>query len=291
MHRAYSVGETACATVWKVASRPLLLGLAALAAVPALAAVAAAQESPDAGARARATVDRIAALGPRPAGAPGAESAVADLVAERFRGLGYRVVRQPVRLPNGRVSSNVVAVPDGASRVVLTAHYDGVRGTPAANDNGSGVAVLLELAAALRDRPGVLLAATAAEERAQTKSKRHLGSLRLLQGISPAARRGVRLAATIDMVGVGTRLHVRGLEARPNRSARLLLRGGGATYLRDSGLSDHAEQTRGGLPAAWVQWRDDRCWHAPCDVARRVNPRRLQAAYDVVLRAANSALR
>jgi len=273
-----------------VAHRPLLLGLAALAAVPALAAVGAAQEPPDAGVRAQATVERIAALGARPAGAPGAEAAVAELVAERFRSLGYRVVLQSVRLPNGHVSRNVVGVPEGAPRVVLTAHYDGVRGTPAANDNGSGIAVLLELAAALRDRPGVLLAATAAEERVQTRSKQHLGSLRVLQRISPAARRGVRLAATIDMVGVGTLLHVRGVEARPNLSAGLLLRGGGASYLRDSGLSDHAELTRGGLPAAWVQWRDDRCWHAPCDVARRVNPRRLQAAYELVLRAAEAAL-
>ena len=270
--------------------RPLLLGLAALAALPALAAVGAAQESPDAGDRARTTVDRIAALGARPAGAAGAEAAVADLVAERLQELGYRVVLQAVRLPNGRVSRNVVASAGAAPRVVLTAHYDGVRGTPAANDNASGVAVLLELADALRDRPGVLLAATAAEERVQTKSKQHLGSLRLLRGISPAARRGVRLAATIDMVGVGTLLHVRGLEARPNRSAQLLLRGGGASYLRDSGLADHAEQTRGGMPAAWVQWRNDRCWHAPCDVARRVNPRRMQAAYELVLRAAEAAL-
>jgi hypothetical protein len=266
------------------------LGLAVLAAVPALAAVGAAQETPDAGERARTTVDRIAAFGARPAGAPGAEAAVADLLAERLRDLGYRVTLQPVRLPNGRVSRNVVAVGGGAPKVVLTAHYDGVRETPAANDNGSGVAVLLELAAALRDRPGVLIAGTAAEERVQTRSKQHLGSLRLLRGISPAARRGVRLAATIDMVGVGTLLHVRGLEASPNRSARLLLRGGGASYLRDSGLSDHAELTRGGLPAAWVQWRDDRCWHAPCDVARRVNPRRMQAAYALVLRAAEAAL-
>ena len=274
-----------------MARRALLLGLAALAAVPSLAAVGAARETPDAGARARATVEQLAALGARPAGAPGAEAAVADLVAERLRGLGYRVVLQSVRLPNGLVSRNVVALAESAPRIVLTAHYDGVRGTPAANDNGSGVAVLLELAAALRDRPGVLIAATAAEERVQTRSKQHLGALRLLRGISPAARGGVRLAATIDMVGVGTLLHVRGLEAAPNRSARLLLRGGGASYLRDSGMSDHAELTRGGLPAAWVEWRDDRCWHAPCDVARRVNPRRLQAAYDVVLRASLAALR
>jgi Zn-dependent M28 family amino/carboxypeptidase len=37
-------------------------------------------------------------------------------------------------------------------RVVIGAHYDAAPGTPAANDNGSGVAVLLELARAFRER-------------------------------------------------------------------------------------------------------------------------------------------
>ena len=243
------------------------------------------------GGRAKQTVTFLASKGPRPAGEPGAEAVAQRFVAAELEKLGYRVVLQRVDLPNGRSTRNVVGLSSGRPKVVIVAHLDGVRGSPAANDNASGVAVLLELAASLRSEPGVLVAATGGEERVVTGSRVHLGSLRLLRGISPQARRGVRLAVALDMVGVGTRLHVRGIERQPNRSARLLLDRGGSTYLRDDGDSDHAELTRNGLPAAWLEWRTDACWHESCDVARRVDARRLEAAFRVVLDAAFLALK
>ena len=243
------------------------------------------------GGRAKQTVTFLASKGPRPAGEPGAEAVAQRFVAAALEKLGYRVVLQRVDLPNGRSTRNVVGLSSGRPKVVIVAHLDGVRGSPAANDNASGVAVLLELAASLRGEPGVLVAATGGEERVVTGSRVHLGSLRLVRGISPQARRGVRLAVALDMVGVGTRLHVRGIERQPNRSARLLLSRGGSTYLRDDGDSDHAELTRNGLPAAWLEWRTDACWHESCDVARRVDARKLEAAFRVVLDAAFLALK
>ena len=263
--------------------------IAVVVALAVLTAVGGAAPGP--GGRAKQTVTLLASKGPRPAGEPGAEAVAQRFVAAELKELGYRVVLQRVDLPNGRSTRNVVGLTSGPPKVVMVAHLDGVRGSPAANDNASGVAVLLELAASLRGEPGVLFAATGAEERVVTGSRVHLGALRLLRGISPQARRGVRLAVALDMVGVGTRLHVRGLEARPNRSARLLLGRGGSTYLRDDGDSDHAELTRNGLPAAWVQWRTDACWHESCDVARRVDARKLEAAFRVVLDAALLALK
>lgn len=261
-----------------------------LAAAAALALLVGSGDAPGPGDRAKQTVAMLAKWGPRPAGErTAAEANVAKHEAAALRRLGYRVVVQSLQLSNGRPTQNVVGLSEGPPRIVLVAHADGVRGSPAANDNASGVAVLLELASALRGRPGVLVAATGAEERAVTGSRVHLGVLRLLRGISPRARRGIRLAVSLDMVGVGTRLHVRGIESRPNRSARLLLRGGGS-YLRDGGDSDHAELTRAGIPAAWVQWRVDACWHRPCDVEARVEARKLQSAYELVLKAARSAL-
>jgi aminopeptidase YwaD len=236
------------------------------------------------GDRALATVRVLAR--PRPPGSAG-ERRVASIVGARLRALRYSVSQQPFPLPRGGVSRNVVGRTAGPLRVVIAAHTDGVTGTVAANDNASGVAVLLELAAALADRNGVLIAGVGAEERHETGSSLHLGSLRLSRSLP---RSGVRLAVVLDMVGVGTRLHVRGIEARPNESARALLRAGRATYLRDPGHSDHAELTRAGVPAAWVQWREDACWHRPCDVVARVRPRKLEAAYVLVLRAADRIL-
>lgn len=254
-----------------------LLAGSLLAAAPVLAA-------PGPGERALADVRRLAR--DRPAGSAG-ERAVARSVAARFRSLGYRVVEQTFPLPGGGTSRNVVALSRGPARVVVGAHMDGVRGSQAANDNASGVAVLLELARGLVGREGVLLAAIGAEERAETGSRIHLGAQRLARGLSP---RGKRLVVVLDMVGVGTRLHVRGIESRPNASATLLLRGGG-TYLRDPGHSDHAELTRAGIPAAWVQWREDACWHRSCDRPNRVDARKLRAAYALVLRAVDEATR
>lgn len=241
------------------------------------------------GERAHATVRAIASLGVRVAGSPN-ERRAGDLVAARLRSLGYRVVFQPFPLPRGGTSRNVVAVPPGPIRAVVTAHLDGVSEGPAANDNASGVGVLVELARELRGRTDVLFAALGAEERVETGSRAHLGSLRLVRGFSAAGKRRIRIAVNLDMVGVGTRLHVRGIEASPNRSARLLLAAGSASYLRDPGHSDHAELTRAGLPAAWVQWREDACWHEACDRPERVRPARLAEAGRLTLRALTRAL-
>ena len=246
------------------------------------------------GRRAKATVVKIASLGPRVAGS-GNERKAGRIVAERLRGLGYSVVVQRVRLPDGDTSRNVVGRSPGPLRAVVVAHLDGVSGTVAANDNASGVAVMLEVARALRGRDGVLVAAVGAEERQETGSRLHLGSARLVRGLSRAQRRSIRLALSLDMVGVGTRLTVRGLERRPNRSARLTLGraralGFRASYLRDEGLSDHAELTRAGVPAALFTWRWDDCWHEPCDRPERVKPRKLRKVGRTVVAAARAVL-
>lgn len=249
--------------------------VAVAAAILALAA-----PGPVSGDRAHATVRELAALGPRPAGSL-AERRAANLVAARFRALGYRVVFQRVELPRGGVSRNIVALPRGPVRVVVTAHVDGVSEGPAANDNASGVAVMLELARVLRGTDGIVFAGLGAEERVETGSSVHLGAARFARGFSRAGKQRIRLAVNLDMVGVGARLFVRGIEASPNRSARQFR----LPYLRDPGHSDHAELTRAGLPAAWLQWREDACWHRACDRAGRVDPRKLEATARHVLRA------
>jgi Peptidase family M28 len=134
-----------------------------------------------------------------------------------------------------------------------------------------------------------------AEERMVTGSSWHLGSRRLTSSFTPAQKAGVRLALSIDMVGVGPTLNVRGLEGSPNRSARRLLnaaraRSIRASYLRDTGQSDHDDLTRGGIPAAWIEWRWDTCWHRPCDRISRLQPVKLGAAVRVVNVAAHAVV-
>jgi hypothetical protein len=242
------------------------------------------------GVQAKQWAGRLAALGPRPAGGANERRAGA-IVRQRFLDLGYNVTTQRFPLPEGGRSLNIVGRTPGPLRVIIVAHMDGMPWTRAANDNGSGVGVTVMLAQYLANEPGVLVAALGAEERRHTGAGWHLGSRRLTRSLTEAQKNGVRLALSIDMVGVGSTLNIRGLESSPNRSARLLLAaarrlGIPASYLQDTGQSDHDDLTRGGVPAAWIEWRWDPCWHMACDQIHRLKPYRLRAAGRVVRNAA-----
>jgi Peptidase family M28 len=243
------------------------------------------------GKMAKAWVAKIAGVGPRPAGGKHERQAAA-IVRNRFEALGYDVTTQRFDLPEGGRSLNVVGRTPGRIRVIIVAHMDGMPWTTAANDNGSGVGVVLMLAQYLKDERGVLVAGLGAEERRQTGAGWHLGSRRLTRSLTERQKEGVRLALSVDMVGVGWTLNVRGLEASPNRSARKLLRAADrlpkvrASYLQDTGQSDHDDLTRGGVPAAWIEWRWDECWHMPCDRIHRVRPWKLRQAGRVIRDAA-----
>jgi alkaline phosphatase isozyme conversion protein len=260
-----------------------------------LTAAPAAQVDP-AGLRAQQTVRALAVLGPRVAGSA-TERRAARVVTARFAKLGLTPVVQAVPLPRGGASRNLVFRTDGGPlRAIVVAHLDGVSAGPAANDNGSGIGALVEVARELGDRPGVLYAALGAEERVMTGSKLHLGSARLLRSLAPGERRNVRLGLSLDMVAYGPELNVRGLEARANRSSLRVLAaarrlGVRATYLRDRGQSDHEELTRGGVPAAWLEWRWDPCWHTACDRVGRTDPTKLSAAIRLTVAAVEAATR
>lgn len=83
-------------------------------------------------------------------------AAAASYIEETLAGLGYDVRRQEYRA-EGRTVANLEVELRGKSRpediIVIGAHYDTVRGCPGANDNGSGVAALLEMARSLAAAP------------------------------------------------------------------------------------------------------------------------------------------
>lgn len=81
----------------------------------------------------------------------------ARYIEESFAAPGLQVVRQTYPV-GGRACDNLeteirVPGPRANEIVVIGAHYDSVRGSPGANDNGSGVAALLALARRFAERP------------------------------------------------------------------------------------------------------------------------------------------
>jgi len=84
---------------------------------------------------------------------PAALEEAAQYIESVFRDLGYTVLTQPVPREGKDVRNIEVELPGGAKAneiVVIGAHYDSVTGAIGANDNGSGVAALVELARLMR---------------------------------------------------------------------------------------------------------------------------------------------
>ncbi len=76
-------------------------------------------------------------------------------IAGQFESSGYQVKFHEYQL-NGDIVANIAVELTGTSRpeeiIIVGAHYDAVPGAPGANDNGSGVAAILELADRFRDK-------------------------------------------------------------------------------------------------------------------------------------------
>ncbi|STX52021.1 leucine aminopeptidase [Legionella busanensis] len=79
--------------------------------------------------------------------------AAADYIEKEFKSLGYQVVSQEYLSQNKPVK-NIIAEHRGLTLpdevIIIGAHYDTVFGSPGADDNGSGIAALLELARLLK---------------------------------------------------------------------------------------------------------------------------------------------
>lgn len=118
------------------------------------------------GARAMAHLEAIVAIGPRVSGSPGMTKQ-RELLVDHFRAAGATVTPQRFQIRDRKsgqavAMENLVVVwhPDRQERILLGAHYDtrpfpdrdreDPRGTfVGANDGASGVALLMELAAAM----------------------------------------------------------------------------------------------------------------------------------------------
>jgi Zn-dependent M28 family amino/carboxypeptidase len=85
-------------------------------------------------------------LGERSVYRPANLQAAQDYVFQKFAALGYEPRRQTYVYLRQQVSNIVAGEEKPSGYYLLGAHYDTVSGTPGADDNASGVAVLLEVA-------------------------------------------------------------------------------------------------------------------------------------------------
>ncbi|GAB3400325.1 M28 family metallopeptidase [Flindersiella endophytica] len=234
-------------------------------------------------------------IGPREATSP-AFGRAGTYVEQRFREAGLTVRRQVfdlpagdswgVRVPSGR-SFNVIAVTPGFGarlpHVVVGAHLDTVPQAPGAEDNASGVAVLLELARLIGltedDQLRAALIAFGAEEpRGQGDDRHHYGSRAYVARMSRRERAACREMVSMDRVGTGTNPRVRfgGKTSSIGVSGEPV-----ATWLVSAGhevgvdvafepsdtnrSSDHWSFHKGGIPAARLGGNPYSAYHSAAD--------------------------
>lgn len=127
----------------------------------------------------------------------------AAYIGTELEAAGGTVAEQPFEV-RGTTYRNVVASfgPNGTDRIVVGAHYDAAGELPAADDNASGVAGLIELARLLAAAPpaaGVDLVAYSLEEPPYFRSP-HMGSAVHARSLR---EQGVRVRAMISLEMIG----------------------------------------------------------------------------------------
>ena len=177
------------------------------------------------------------------------------------------------RLVTGR---NLIAHQKGVTQpqVLLGAHYDSVAGSPGANDNASGTAVVLNIARRLArsDAHSVWFVAFDGEEDGLQ------GSSAFVRAADPQFLSHLQVMMNFDMVGVNERLSVSGtpaLTALAQNADRSIATLGG------SGGSDHVPFVDAEVPVLFFTRGLDPNYHKPSDV--QIEPRLLNKTVEVGL--------
>ncbi len=242
-------------------------------------------------------------IGPRVAGLS-SETRAGDRILEWFSELGYAPDTQEFTYRgDGKThrSRNIVAIKPGVSgqQIVIGAHYDSVAAGRGAFDNASGVALMMQLADALRDQrtPYTLVFVAFGAEEAGLR-----GSANYVAEMSDQARADTVLMMNFDSVATGDWLYCYSSKeaAWPQLALRSMARRLGASILTSPGLnrdypygttgdwSDHVAFGKAGIPYLYFEatnWllgdkdgylntvKDKEIWHSRKDTLSYIEQR------------------
>ncbi len=227
-------------------------------------------------------------IGAREEGTPG-EASASTYIQQQLTACGYTVSTQSVPVTaTDRTTQNVIAMLPGTQRpgrtIVLGAHMDSKNG-PGANDNATGVAVLLELARVLKDNkkqvPAVEFVFFGGEEIAAggNPDQHHWGSRYFVNNLSSAERAAVAGMIAVDMVGTGKDFYANNMGLAPQTMRDFMLEaasGSGLAYRKESGMSDHEPFDRAGVPDVWLEYTGGNPYHEPGDNFASVDSNHVQ---------------
>jgi len=214
---------------------------------------------------------------------------VLALSGEQGKPLLERKQREPlevslnVNTKEGLITGrNIIAHLEGVTRpsVLLGAHYDSVVGSPGANDNASGTAVVLEIARNLSSTP---LARQAWFVAFDGEEDGLHGSRAFVKAAQPQFLSGLKAMLNFDMVGINEQLRFGGASSL---TALAKAADPESSTLQSNDSSDHAPFAAAGVPVLFFYRGQDPNYHTPND--KQVDPSLLdetvQVGQDVVKR-------
>lgn len=230
-------------------------------------------------------------IGPRVRGTS-AEKRAARYFRRKLQDKGYVTNVQRFEVDGGS-SRNVVAWWPGARRypVVLGAHMDTVAGAPGANDNASGVAILIDIARALAGRRhvrNVRLVAFGSEEYG-SNGVHHVGSDVFVKRLGEKGRRRLAGMVSVDMVADGQPLIIGTADIGHPAVARTLYRrlkraGFNVVYRTTCDCSDNGPFEIAGIPGAFMWSGTEPNYHDPSDTVANMSRRDLRRSGRAVRR-------
>ena len=181
---------------------------------------------------------------------------------------------------------NIIARVEGVTqpKVVLGGHYDTVIGSPGANDNASGTAVLLAIARKIANTP---LARQTWFVAFDGEEDGLHGSRAFVDKATPKLLTGLKAMMNFDMVGVNQKLRIGGtssLNSLVKATPQVKLVGGGNA----NDGSDHQSFAAKGVPILFFNRGEEPNYHTPNDKAvdTRLLDETTQVSLDIVKRLA-----
>jgi hypothetical protein len=221
-------------------------------------------------------------VGVRVRSKPG-ERAASRYIRKKFEALGYKTKVQTFSVDGG-TSRNVIAWWPEAKRygLVIGAHMDTVPRSPGANDNASGIAVMLEMAriAAGRDPVRFVRFVAFGSEEYGTNGKHHVGSQVYVNRLGKEGRRRLGGMISIDMIadgrplitgtsGIGPEVVARTVFNKMRKKVRM-------TYRTLCDCSDNGPFERAGIPATFLYSGNEPNYHHPSDKPKNLREKDLR---------------
>ncbi|MGH2784645.1 MAG: M28 family metallopeptidase [Actinomycetota bacterium] len=212
----------------------------------------------------------------------------ADYAAKALASFGYTVGRQTVPVPSGEQqgiavpagsTQNVIAVPPGYDpaepHLLVGAHLDTVAATRGANDNGSGSAVLIELARVASitkpATPLIFVLFGGEERRRPGNGGATFGSRHFISHMGDAEADALGGVFNLDMIGAGSTAYICHAALTEKDLVDAAVAAGKRLKLPSQKrivtgfFSDHAPFERAGYMVAWLWSGEHPTLHTPND--------------------------